>query len=129
MTQDDTQPRPVGRPTDYRPDYCDQVVEAMRAGFSLTAFAGMIGVSRSTLNNWMDAYPEFLEAASRAKAARLLHWEETAIRVAKEGGGPGSATLIVFSLKNMAPEEYADKQEIQHSGVVFQTIYETEPKG
>lgn len=105
-----------GRPSDYRPEYCDRVVEAMRAGFSLTAFAGIIGVARSTINVWMEAHPEFSEAVSRAKAARLLHWEEAAIRVAKDGGGPGSATLIVFGLKNMAPEEYADTAKVEHSG-------------
>lgn len=110
------QKHPGGRPSDYKPEYCQQVIDAMRAGFSLTAFAGIIGVARSTINAWMEAHQEFSEAVSCAKAGRLLHWEEAAIRVAKEGGGPGSATLIVFGLKNMAPEEYSDTAKVEHSG-------------
>jgi hypothetical protein len=106
----------AGRPTDYRPEYCEQVVEFMRAGFSLTAFAGHVDVARSTINVWMEAHPEFSEAVSRAKAARLLHWEEAAIRVAAKGGGPGTATIIVFGLKNMAPEEYSDMTKHELTG-------------
>jgi hypothetical protein len=88
----------------------------MRAGFSLTAFAGHIGVARSTINVWMEAHSEFSEAVSRGKASRLLHWEEAAISVAKAGGGPGSATIIVFGLKNMAPDEYSDTAKLEHTG-------------
>lgn len=88
----------------------------MRAGFSLTAFAGHISVARSTINVWMEAHPQFSEAVSRGKASRLLHWEEAAINVAKAGGGPGSATIIVFGLKNMAPDEYSDTAKLEHTG-------------
>lgn len=116
--------RPVGRPSSYKPEYCAQVVEAMRAGFSLTAFAGMIGVARSTINEWMEGFPEFSEAVSRAKAARLLHWEEAAIGIAKTGAGPGAATVVIFGLKNMAPDEYSDRQEIRHSGSISRPAIE-----
>lgn len=108
--------RPVGRPSSYDPKFCDEIEQFMRAGFSMTAFAGHIGVARATLNNWMAEHPEFLEAVSRGKSARLLHWEEAAIRVAKRGGGPGTATIIMFGLKNMAPEEYSDTQKHEHTG-------------
>ena len=48
----DGQP-PFGRPTKYDPIYCDMVEEEMAKGFSLTAFAGIIGVARSIINEWM----------------------------------------------------------------------------
>lgn len=87
----------------------------MRAGFSLTAFAGHIGVSRSTINMWIGEFSEFSEAVSQGKAARLLHWEESAIGIAKGGGGPGASTIVVFGLKNMAPEEYSDMSKVDHT--------------
>ncbi len=42
----------TGRPTNYEPRYCDQVVEAAQAGYSLTGFAGMISVDRDAITEW-----------------------------------------------------------------------------
>jgi transcriptional regulator with XRE-family HTH domain len=108
--------RPVGRPTKYDPAYCDQVEAVMGEGYSLSAFAGKIGVSRSTINEWMEHHAEFSEAVSRSKVKRLAHWEETALKVAKEGGGAGSATVVVFGLKNMGDDEWADVQRTEMTG-------------
>jgi hypothetical protein len=38
------------------------------------------------------------------------------MRIADEGGGNGSATAIIFALKNVAPEEFADRVVNQHTG-------------
>jgi hypothetical protein len=97
----------------------------MREGYSLTAFAGLIGVARSTINEWMAASPQFSEAVSRAKARRLAFWEKTAIDVAAKGlGGPGAATVIVFGLKNMGDDEWSapDKSEVEVKGGMNVTI-------
>jgi hypothetical protein len=107
---------PAGRPTKYEDRFCDMVEEAMGSGLSLGAFAGQIGVARSTINEWIDNHPAFSEAVSRAKGKRLLHWEQAAIRVAEKGGGPGTATIIVFGLKNMGGEEWADVQRQELTG-------------
>lgn len=88
----------------------------MRQGYSLTGFAGMIGVSRSTITAWMDAYPEFSAACTQGKAARTSHWETAALRVADRGGGPGTAQTIIFMLKNNAPDEYADTSKHELTG-------------
>ena len=49
---------PGGRPSLYRPTYCDAVV-----GFcTMTAFARHIGVVTGTLYRWVETYPEFAEA-------------------------------------------------------------------
>lgn len=107
---------PGGRPSKYEPRFCDEVEKAMGAGYSLTSFAHVIGVARSTINEWMANFPEFSEAVSRAKAARLHRWETLALRVAEKGGGPGTATVIVFGLKNMGGDEWSDKQQLEHTG-------------
>lgn len=106
----------TGRPTKYVPAYCDELIAFMSEGYSLTAFAGQIGVSRATLNLWMAANPEFMEAVSRGKAARLLQWEKIGMNVAKEGGGPGSSTMIVFGLKNMGGDEWSAPEKLEHVG-------------
>lgn len=102
---------PGGRPTKYDPSYCDLVEEEMGKGFSLTAFAGIIGVSRSTITEWMNVNPEFSLAVNRAKAKMLLAWERKSLKVADNGGTGGQSTLIIFGLKNMGGDEWAEKSE------------------
>jgi DNA-binding transcriptional regulator YiaG len=51
-------------PAEYKPEYCEQIVETMSIGFSATAFAGKIHVSHSTLRKWAREHPDF-ENASR----------------------------------------------------------------
>lgn len=120
MSDDPTANAPTkhagGRPSKYDPAYCGVVETEMASGLSLSAVAGIIGVSRATINNWMAENPEFLEAVSRAKAKRLLHWEQVALNVASQGGGAGSATIVVFGLKNMGGDEWADTTKTEISG-------------
>lgn len=65
-----------GRPTDYRPEYCDQVIEWGGMGKSRTWMAAHLGIDRKTIDNWAVANPEFLLALSRAKALEQAVWED-----------------------------------------------------
>jgi hypothetical protein len=56
-------------------------------------------------------HDEFSEAVNRAKAKRARWWEEQALAVAQSGGPGGQATMVIFGLKNHAPEDYKDKTE------------------
>ena len=105
-----------GRPTSYKPEYCEQVIAHMSEGASLTSFAASVDCSRATINVWMEAHPEFLEAVKVAKSKCATWWEKISRLNAVEGGG--NATLCIFGLKNMAPDEWREKQEIQHSGSI-----------
>lgn len=106
----------MGRPTKYEPRFAEEVEEFMGQGYSLGAFAGHVGVARSTLTEWAENYPDFSVAVSRAKAKRLLQWETSALAVARAGGGPGAATMIVFGLKNMDDGDWRDKTEQELTG-------------
>lgn len=87
----------------------------MAEGASLTSFAAEIGVSRATINVWMDEYPEFLEAVGKGKAKCAAWWEAVGRKIALTGGGPGSGTLAIFGMKNMGAEDWREKQEVEHS--------------
>lgn len=102
----------VGRPTKYEPKYCEMLVQHMAEGASMTSFAAEIDVARSTLNEWAAQFPEFSEAIKRGKAKCAAWWERIARTNAVTGNG--NATLVVFGLKNMAAEDWRDKQEIDH---------------
>jgi hypothetical protein len=118
---------PAGRPSTYKEAYCDLVIEHMTEGASLTSFAAEIGVARSTINEWMEHNPEFSEAVKIGKAKCSAWWEKIGRANAKDGGG--NATLVIFGLKNMAADDWREKQEVEHSGgVTFQTVYEAPPE-
>jgi hypothetical protein len=104
----------MGRPTKYRRVYCDKVVEHTKSGASLTSFAAEIGVSRDTISEWMSKHPEFSVACARAKACSGAWWERQGRIIAEKGGGPGSATIVMFGMKNMGAEDWKDSTQIDH---------------
>jgi transcriptional regulator with XRE-family HTH domain len=88
------------------------VIETLSKGLSLTAFAGEIGVSRDTINEWRRNYPEFSVAVNKATAKRVL-WLEN--RLYASTLGP-QVTSTIFALKNADPDEWREKQQLEHSG-------------
>lgn len=104
----------TGRPSKYKPVYCDEVIAVMATGLSLTAFAGDIGVARSTVNEWINEHPEFSDAVKIAKAKRTAELERQMMRFEN---GP-AVTARIFALKNADPEEWREKQHVEHSGTV-----------
>jgi len=93
-----TAKRPVGRPTAYRPEMCEQMVEAMAGGLSAEAAAAKIGIGGRTLFSWQAQHPEFQQAIQEGRHQALLYWEQRAIEVAH--GKPGNSQLIMLALKN-----------------------------
>lgn len=106
MTEDK---RPVGRPSEYDPAYCEKAVEFLAEGFSVAALAGEIGVQKQTVYNWMDENPEFLDAVKAGQAKATLWWEKA--NKSNAVTGEGNATSCIFGLKNRAPDEWRDKTE------------------
>lgn len=95
-----------GRPTVYLPKFCKEVIEFMAHGFSLSAFAGTIGVSRETIYAWSETIPDFGEALKRARAARTLYWE-TRLKSAEK-----DTRAVIFALRNACSEEWKDKPDV-----------------
>jgi hypothetical protein len=106
----------VGRPSLYRKNYCDLVIEACSEGKSLTAFAADIGVSRDTVSEWVAVHEEFSVAVKIAKAKCAAWWEEKGRLMAQTGGGQGQVTAVIFGLKNMAPDDWREKIVNEHTG-------------
>lgn len=103
-----------GRPSAYVPAYCEEVNVILATGLSLTAFAGHIGVSRDTVNEWRRVHPDFSDAVKDAIAKRVLALEQ---RLLSSSSGP-QVTSTIFALKNADPEEWRDKLHTEHSGSV-----------
>ena len=93
-------------PADYTLDACNILVALMATGLSLTASAGAMGVSRTTIDVWIKQHDEFREAVSRGKAVQVLAHEMQML--ASEKTAVVSARR--FALLNAAPDEWREKQ-------------------
>ena len=58
-------------------------------------------------------YEEFSDGRQRAKAKLARWWEDRGRKVADEGGSGGQATMVMFGLKNLAPDDFRDKTETE----------------
>ena len=103
-------PLPTGRPSEFKPEYCQAVIECMGQGYSLTAFAGTILVSHQTVYAWISAHRTFADAVSRARAARV-RWLEHKLLTARKGAETSAA---IFALRNADPLEWRDMRTVEH---------------
>lgn len=106
---------PAGRPSDYREEYCEKAIEVLEKGYSLTVLAGELDTSRQTIDAWMKAHPAFLDAVRRGRAKGAKVWEDR-LAASSSTKDAGNATSVAFGLKNLAADDWKDRQEIEHSG-------------
>ena len=92
-----TSSRP-GRPTSYRAEYCDRIIELMAEGRSLDGCAALLGVHPDSLYEWQRVHPEFSVAVRAGRAAATAFWETRLLDVAQ--GGAGNAQAIQWALRN-----------------------------
>jgi len=104
----------LGRPSTYDPAYCEQIIDYMSNGYSVTAFAGSIGVARSTVYKWADEHPDFSDALKSAQAKSSIWWEDCLRDIAQ--GKDGNATAAIFGLKNRSADEWRDKSVVEGPG-------------
>lgn len=103
---------PAGRPTEFKPQYGEEILGLMATGLSLTAAAAELGFHRQRVYEWVEKHPEFADAVKLAMAKRQLFLEK---RLLSADQGP-VVTSTIFALKNAAPVDWRDKQEHEHSG-------------
>jgi len=123
----------LGRPTSYKPEYCQLLIQHMEKGYSFESFAGLVGVSKQTIYDWCEANPNFLDSKKKAFEKNRLFWEEQGIdglfseTEFDSKGKPVksrsiNSTLWIFQMKNRFKEEWREKQEIQHEGHIGTSI-------
>lgn len=132
------------RPTDYKPDYCDQGYKLCLLGATDKDMAEFFEVDESTINNWKLAHPEFLESIKKGKqladatvADRLFKratgYEHEEVDVKMYMGNiiktdltkhyPPDTTAAIFWLKNRQKDKWRDRQEITgKDGEAIETI-------
>lgn len=104
-----------GRPTKYRPEMCQQVIDYMKEGKSLTQVSVLLGISKETLYQWKDTYPDFSDAIKVGIDAAQAWWEEFGQQKIGEGSNAMNATAYIFTMKNRF-KDYSDTIKTEHSG-------------
>ena len=92
----------LGRPTNYKEEYCDIIVEEMAKGLSFEASGGdkRIAVSKDTLYQWLKKYPAFSDAKKKGENLCLNFWERIGIGRALGKVPKGCAASYIFNMKN-----------------------------
>jgi len=105
---------PVGRPSEYRPEFCEKVVVLGEKGYSKAMIAGELGVVRMTLDVWCKEWPLFNDAMDRAREASLSWWE------AQGNAGIWSrefnANAYRLQVLNRFPADWRERTEISGPG-------------
>ena len=128
-----------GRPTIYKQEFCDLLIDHMEKGYSYESFAGLLGVSKQTIYDWEKANPEFLDAKKRATEKSRLFWEKVGIEnivniETMEKGESGNFTAVkkslnsaawIFNMKNRFKDDWKDKHENEFSGSIGTVIMPT----
>jgi hypothetical protein len=105
---------PAGRPTDYRPEFCERVIELGREGASLAQMGAELGVLRETLNEWAKVNPEFSVALSQAKQHSQAWWEDQG-RKGIWAGKSFNAAAWAKSVSCRFPDDYRERQDVHHT--------------
>jgi len=104
----------MARPTGYRDEFCEQVIELGRQGKSKAQIAANLDVCRQTLENWATAHPAFLDALTRARDLAQAWWEDKA-QIGLETPG-FNASLWGRSMAARFPDDYTERQKREITG-------------
>ena len=106
--------RPVGRPTRYKPEFCELIIELAKQGSGWSEWAIACGVDRATLYYWGEEHPEFLTALSCAKIHEQAWWE----REGRSGMRADKFNALVWktSMQARFSEDYTERKETAVTG-------------
>lgn len=117
-----------GRPSKYRPEYCELVIELMSKGNSIAAVCAELKVPRKTLLEWAENNDEFRKACEAGKELSQKWWEHLAGGVASGAASTHAVYkkanhgMIMFMMSRRFPDYYAKNQsDIRQQTEVKQT--------
>lgn len=91
-----------------------ELIKTMRIdGYKEEQIHQQLDVGHSAWNEYKNKYPELKEALKISKDALVSKLEQTLYQKALEG----NPTLLIFALKNLAPEKWADKKQIESNSL------------
>ena len=114
MTEQTTTKRPVGRPSKYKPEYCERVIELAKQGCGWADYAAEFEIDRASLYDWAASHEEFSTALSRAKVLEQQWWE----RAGRTGMMADKFNALVWktSVQARFRDDYTERKVTEVSG-------------
>ena len=132
-------PKPVGRPTAYRPEFTKQAYKLALLGGTDADLADFLEVNEDTIHEWKKVHPEFSESIRRGKiqadaeiAESLYHrakgYSHPAVKIFMPANAkepvyapyverfPPDTSAASLWLRNRQPAKWRDKIEHEHAG-------------
>jgi hypothetical protein len=110
------EPRPVGRPSKYKPEFCAAIVMHGKQGMTVPEMADELDVSIQTLYEWSGVHPEFSEAFSRAQEAAEACWarkiREGLEKTPSEFQGAANLKYMAQRFKGWSEKAHVDTREM-----------------
>lgn len=127
----------AGRPTEYKEEYAELGYKFCLLGATDAKLAEFFDVSEQTINAWKKKHPKFLESIKRGKQIadaevanslfqRAVGYSHPEVKIATMNGEitdekeytkhyAPDPTAAIFWLKNRQPDEWRDKQQLDHT--------------
>jgi hypothetical protein len=112
----------AGRPTKYKKEYCELIIEHMAQGLSKMSFAAVVGCGVRTIYEWEEAHEEFSHAIKEGEALSMMHFEK--VIQSHRLGTPliegldlenSKPSCAIFPLKTRHHKYYGDKSKVDLS--------------
>lgn len=108
-----------GRPTKYRKEFCELLIQHMSEGLSFDTFAGVLRVNPDTLYEWAKVHPEFSESKKVGNALRNLLVEKAFVSsTLKPGTHKFNTAQMIYWTKNTLGWSDRVEQQIQGAGTL-----------
>jgi hypothetical protein len=98
----------------YRPEFVEQAERLCRLGATDVDLAEYFDVTKQTIYNWKERFPEFRAAIRLGKFEADMLVTESLYNKALAG----DTTACIYWTKNRRPDLWRDKQDVEHSGNV-----------
>ena len=128
----DTIKRKGGRKPLYKEEYCQKLIDHLTQGFTIDTFGGEINVTRKTVYEWFDKYPDFAEAKDIGVAKSQKFYEQRLVaklsgatdQLKKQGINTKDidTSCLIFALKTRFHKTFSEKVEHKHDGNINITI-------
>ena len=124
----------VGRPTLYKPEYCQDVIEWGKQGKSLAWMAATLDVSRECIYEWMRVHPDFSDSMTRARLHSQKWWEDFGQDnlIMPHQSGTFNGTVWQKNMAARFADDWREKTETTHAGEIAVTSLKrtvVDPKG
>lgn|SRR5574343_730380 len=104
----------VGRPSLYKPEYCQVVMDMGREGKSFAQMAAALDIDKDTLYHWRTQHEEFSVALSRARTYAQAWWETKGQDgLSNRDINPG---MYKIAMAARFPDDYSDRSKVELTG-------------